>query len=723
MTDQPITAGDIAVSPDLDPAGHRPSREEIAAAVETSEEMNAADETYAAELAAAGDAPTPPSDEQQTFPAEDLPLAEDGADDIAPPPYDVPETGPEVAAEATEQIAPPGEDVAAEPEDVAAEPEDVAAEPEDVAAEPEDVAAQPEDVAAEPEDVAAEPTEDVPAAVQADDDAVVVALAVDPEPESEPEAAADADVEPVVATPESADTDFADTATADTSTADAESPVASETGPADSPAAVVASEAEPAADAPEPAASASAPAPSPPLAPTSPARPDAGHGRPRPGGPGPRPGGGRPSPIPRHPHPPGTTHPPTLPLVPDPLGEASDPTPWGRVDPDGTVFVFAADGERAVGFWQAGDATAGLAHYGRRFDDFVTEIVVLETRVANHAGDLKATRSHAAMLRQSIDTLPAVGDLAAAAARLDAVVAAAEEAMSAVAQDRATARAEALARREALCTEAEQIAESSQWKTSGDRLKEIVEEWRTIRGLDRRTDDQLWKRFSKARDTFIRRRGSHFADLDKERAAVREVKDKLIARAEELADSSDWAETASKYRDLMAEWKAAGRTSRDLEDALWMRFRDAQERFFSRRQQSFASRDAEFEANATAREALLAEAEKINPNTDLDAAKAALRSVQARWEDTGKVPRERIRSLDGRLRAVEDRVKSAEDSHWRRTDPEATARLAQFRTRYETYQAQADKAKAAGDSRRAAAAQAQADQWLEWLKAAESAVE
>ena len=257
---------------------------------------------------------------------------------------------------------------------------------------------------------------------------------------------------------------------------------------------------------------------------------------------------------------------------------------------------------------------AGLAHYGRRFDDFVTEIVVLETRVANHAGDLKATRSHATMLRQSVDTLPAVGDLAGAAARLDAVVAAAEEAMSAVAQDRATARAEALARREALCAEAEQIAESSQWKTSGDRLKEIVEEWRTIRGLDRRTDDQLWKRFSKARDTFIRRRGSHFAELDKERAAVREVKEKLIARAEELADSSDWAETASKYRDLMAEWKAAGRTSRDLEDALWMRFRDAQERFFSRRQQTFASRDAEFEANATPGRTLLAEAEKIDPN-------------------------------------------------------------------------------------------------------------
>ena len=403
--------------------------------------------------------------------------------------------------------------------------------------------------------------------------------------------------------------------------------------------------------------------------------------------------------------------------------ETSDPTPWGRVDDDGTVYVKTADGERVVGMWQAGAPMAGLAHYGRRFDDFMTEIVVLETRIAGHSGDPKAARTHAQMLRQSIDTLPAVGDLGTAATRLDAVITAAEQAISESAKDKASAKAAAVARRESLCEEAEALAESTQWKAGGDRLKEIVEEWRTIRGIDRKTDDLLWKRFSKARDTFIRRRGSHFAEMDKERGAAKGVKEQLIARAEALSESTEWGETAGEYRDLMAEWKAAGRTSRDVEDALWNRFRTAQEKFFSRRQETFASRDAEFEANAAVKEQLLGEAERINPAAGLDAAKAALRSIQDRWEAAGKVPRERIRTLDGRLRAVEDKVKSAEDTLWRRTDPETTARLAQFRSRYETYQAQADKATAAGDTRRASAAQAQADQWLEWLRAAENAVD
>ncbi len=442
----------------------------------------------------------------------------------------------------------------------------------------------------------------------------------------------------------------------------------------------------------------------------------------RPGQPGGKPGAPRrasPTPRPAAGHQGGHT----APVVTEPLVETSDPTPWGRVDADGTVYVVTSGGDRVVGSWQAGDPAAGLAHYGRRYDDFITEIALLEKRLTSRSGDAKATRTHAQMLRESIDTLPAVGDLDSAAARLETLIGAAEQAVSHAAQDRANAKAAAVATREALCVEAEALAESNQWKAAGDRLKAILEEWRTIRGIDRKTDDLLWKRFAKARDTFTRRRGSHFAELDKERGAAKDVKEKLIARAEELADSNDFAETATEYRTLMSDWKASGRAPRDVEDALWERFRDAQERFFSRRQKTFADRDAEFEANATVKQGLLAEAEKIDLGRGLDAAKASLRSVQERWEAAGKVPRERIRTLDAGLRAVEDRIKSAEDSMWRKTDPETTARLAQFRSRFEAYQAQADKATAAGDAKRAAAAQAQANQWQEWLRAAENAVD
>jgi hypothetical protein len=461
-----------------------------------------------------------------------------------------------------------------------------------------------------------------------------------------------------------------------------------------------------------------------PATPGGPQPPDRHGPRPRggrpgaPGRPGGRPGGGRPSPVPA-----AAAHTAVHSAVVEPVVENVDPHQWGRIDENGVVFVQTAAGERAIGNWQAGDAEAGLAHFGRKFDDFNTEIALLEARLASGTGDPKATKAQAITLRDQVESLAAIGDLDNAAVRLEIVIGVADAAIAGASTARIAARAAAVKAKEDLCAEAEALAESTQWKSTGDRLKAIVEEWRTIRGVDRKTDDALWKRFAKARDTFTRRRGSHFAELDKQRGAAKEAKEELIKRAEALSDATEWGETAAKYRVLMDEWKATGRAPRDVEDALWARFRAAQEKFFSHRNQVFSERDAEFAANAAAKEKLLAEAEKIDPVAGLDQAKARLRSIHERWEAAGKVPRERIRELDSRLKVIEDRIKAAEDRHWRRTDPETEARVAQFRARVDTYRSQAEKARAAGDDRKAKEAEAQARQWEEWLRTAQSAVE
>lgn len=403
----------------------------------------------------------------------------------------------------------------------------------------------------------------------------------------------------------------------------------------------------------------------------------------------------------------------------------AEPTPatWGRIDDEGTVYVITAEGERAVGVWQAGSPDEGLVHYARRFDDVRTEVELLETRLISGAGDPKHALSSATQIRDGLAEAAVVGDLAALAARLEYVIGHAEKALASAKAEREEARAAAVARKQALAEEAEKIAaESTQWKAAGDRLRTILDEWKTVKGVDRKTDDELWKRFSKAREAFNRRRGSHFAELDKQRASAKQRKEELIAEAEAISESEDWGETAGRYKDLMTEWKAAGRAPKDSDEALWQRFRAAQDKFFARRSAVFSERDAEFAQNAARKEELLIEAEKIDAAANLEAAKSALRRIQEQWDEIGKVPRERIRELDGRLKAVQDAVKSAEDTRWRRTDPEAQARAAQFRERVEQFEAQAAKARAAGDERRAKKADEQAAQWREWLQAAEAAV-
>lgn len=441
-------------------------------------------------------------------------------------------------------------------------------------------------------------------------------------------------------------------------------------------------------------------------------RPHAKPHVPKPGTPKP---GAKPSGIPK-PH--AVVAPPAAPAVP-----ASDPSAWGRVDDDGTAWVKTPDGERQIGSWQAGDAAEGLAHFGRRFDDLATEVGLLEARLASGAGDARKTKAAAQALAETLPTAAVIGDIDGLGRRLTAIVEHSDEAAAAAREEKDRQRQEQTGRKEQLLAEAEQIAaESTQWKAAGDRLREILDEWKSIRGVDRKVDDALWKRYSKAREAFNRRRGAHFAELDRERAGAKARKEELCVLAEALAESTDWATTAAAFRDLLAEWKSAGRAPKEADDALWKRFKGAQDVFFAARNSAASERDAEFEDNAVAKEALLRKAEHIDPAHGVDAARSALRDLQEKWDAIGKVPREKMQALEDRLRAVEKRVRDAADSQWRRTDPEAIARAAQFRERVAQFEEQAAKAQAAGRTRDAEKALEQAKQWREWADAAEGAV-
>ena len=326
----------------------------------------------------------------------------------------------------------------------------------------------------------------------------------------------------------------------------------------------------------------------------------------------------------------------------------SDPAAWGRVDDDGTVYVRTADGERAVGSWQAGEPAAGLAHYGRRYDDLATEVALLEARLKAHTGNPAEIKSKAQALAETIPTAAAVGDLDGLAARARAMVDTADAAAAEYRAEKAAARAAQVARKEALAAEAEQIAaESTSWKAAGDRLKAIVEEWKTIRGIDRKTDEALWSRFAAARDAFGRRRGAHFAALDAQRGEARAAKQELIQEAEQLSTSTEWGPTSAAMRSLMDRWKAVPRTGRDGDDDLWKQFRAAQDVFFAARAESDKARTSEELANQQQKEELLAEAEQLDPSTDLRGAQNALRKIQERYDAIGHVPRGAMRSARG----------------------------------------------------------------------------
>ncbi|MFF8600546.1 DUF349 domain-containing protein [Streptomyces sp. NPDC015232] len=379
--------------------------------------------------------------------------------------------------------------------------------------------------------------------------------------------------------------------------------------------------------------------------------------------------------------------------------------PWGRVDETGTVYVRTAEGEKVVGSWQAGSPEEALAYFERKYEGLVVEIGLLEKRV--RTTDLSAKDATAAIehIRQQVEEHHAVGDLAALKVRLDKLAETVESRREERKVQKAKQADEARSAKEALVTEAEELAQSEQWRAAGERLRALVDTWKGLPRLDRKSDDELWHRFSHARSAFSKRRKAHFAALDAQREEARKTKERLVAEAESLSNSTDWGATAARYRELMADWKAAGRAQREHEDDLWNRFRGAQDVFFAARSEVFAERDAEQVENLKLKEELAGEAEKLVPVTDLKAARAAFRSINERWEAIGHVPRDARPKVEGRMHAVERAIQDAEEAEWRRTNPEARARAAgltgQLQDAVDKLQKQIDAARAAGNDAKA----------------------
>jgi hypothetical protein len=349
--------------------------------------------------------------------------------------------------------------------------------------------------------------------------------------------------------------------------------------------------------------------------------------------------------------------------------------PWGRVDADGTVYVRTADGERVIGSWAAGSPEEALVFFRRKFESLETEVALIEQRMTTTEIAPAQAQSTVKRLLAAVADANALGDLDGLRVRLESLTGAVDQRREEVKAAREHARTEARETKERIVDEAEHIAaEATHWKASGERMAELLEEWKVAPHADRAIEAVLWKRLSAARNSFTKRRKAYFASLEAERDGVRARKEKLVEEAESLADSTDWSGTSSVYRDLMRQWKEAGRAGRDDEAELWKRFRGAQDKFFAARSEVFAAKETELRANASVKEQLLVEAQALLPVTDWRASRSALRAIQERWEQAGAVPRESRDQLEQGLRRVEETVRRAEENQWKRSNPEALAR-------------------------------------------------
>ncbi|MGN6130550.1 MAG: DUF349 domain-containing protein [Nocardioidaceae bacterium] len=400
---------------------------------------------------------------------------------------------------------------------------------------------------------------------------------------------------------------------------------------------------------------------------------------------------------------------------------------WGRVAEDGTVFVRVGEQEHAVGQYPEGTPEEALAFFTKRYDALAFEVHLLEQRIRKGALSPEEATSSVDQLSAQCQEPRFVGDVIALNARLDALRPVITQQREQRKAERARRVEDARTRKQEIVATAEQVAAGKDWRNGANRLRDLLDEWKALPRLERAADDELWHRFSTARTSYTRRRKAHFAELNEKRESARGVKERLVTEAESLAGSTEWGPTAGRYRDLMRQWKAAGPAPKGVDDALWKRFRAAQDTFFGNRDTANAELDREFAANAEKKEALLAEAEALVPVTDLKAAKEAFRDIAERWDAAGKVPRGRIKELEGRMRKVEQAIRGVEDDRWRRSNPEARARaadtVAQLEASIADLRAKQEKAIAAGNTKKAEEHASAIEARESWLAEARKALE
>ncbi|MFT2816179.1 DUF349 domain-containing protein [Leifsonia sp. A12D58] len=404
----------------------------------------------------------------------------------------------------------------------------------------------------------------------------------------------------------------------------------------------------------------------------------------------------------------------------------TDQQPWGRVDETGTVYVREASGERAVGQYPDGTPEEALAYFERKYVELNGQVTLLEQRARGGApaADIAKAVAH---LQETVATANAVGNLAALVERLGALGGTVTELTEQQSAEAKAASAAALAERTEIVEQAERLAAEdpakTQWKQASAALDELFAKWQAHQHdaprIPKNEANELWKRFRAARTTIEQNRKAFFADLDSAHRDVRNRKQQLISQAEALAPRG--ADGIPAYRELLEEWKLAGRSGKKQDDAMWAKFKAAGDVLFAAKSEVDAIENEEFAGNLEEKLALLTEAELILDETDRNKARTALTSVQRRWDAIGKVPRDQVKVIEERLRKVEAAVRKLDDDHWKRNNPETKARAeglaGQLHDAIAKLEAELAEAEAGKDPKAIAAAKEALETKQSWLKA------
>ncbi len=197
--------------------------------------------------------------------------------------------------------------------------------------------------------------------------------------------------------------------------------------------------------------------------------------------------------------------------------------------------------------------------------------------------------------------------------------------------------------KELLCEEAEKIADgeyktSSEWRKKTEEMNELMTLWRLIGFAPKKYNNQIFERFITARKKFFERKNEFFQNLGEELEKNLELKKELIAKAEEIKESTDWGKATKICIDLQNKWKDIGPVPNAVKDEIWEQFKNACNYFFDRKREYYATRKERELENLKKKEELIEKIKNYKPSDDPEENLKALQQFKSEWTEIGFVP-------------------------------------------------------------------------------------
>jgi hypothetical protein len=155
-----------------------------------------------------------------------------------------------------------------------------------------------------------------------------------------------------------------------------------------------------------------------------------------------------------------------------------------------------------------------------------------------------------------------------------------------------------------------------------------------------------------------------------QRWANLQVQEELCRDMETLKADEDLERAGRRMRELQGRWKHVALAPRTQGEAMWRRFKNAQDDVYGRTAAHVAAQAAERDANLARKEGLCAQAEALADSSDWVKTAAEVQRLQAEWKTIGPVNRGHERAIWERFRAACDRffTRRQEDLKRRKDD-------------------------------------------------------